>query len=327
MTTRSNHLLELEHVTVEFPTRSGIVKVLDRVSLTVDAGTTVAVVGESGSGKSTLARAIIGTLSVVGARLTSGRIRLRGQEIAPHAAVGGQRYRGREIAFVPQDPLSALNPVMRVGPQVAEPLRIHTRCSRREARAAAIDLLAQVDVPEPERVARSYPHQLSGGLRQRAMLAMAMSTRPSVLVADEPTTGLDSTIRAQILDVLVARQAQTGMALVVVTHDLGVARAIADCVVVMYAGRVVEVAEAAHFEARSLHPYSIALLQSIPRLSGDHTVVEPIPGSPPSFVNLPSGCAFHPRCPHAFTRCGVETPQLRAGKAGSGLLACHLTDR
>lgn len=318
-------ILETEGLSVEYRRRGRSVPAVDDVSLSLRAGTTLAVVGESGSGKSTLVRAIIGTLGLVGASRVAGIVRVRGADLTKLTPRQLRTVRGRDIGLVAQDSLAALNPLQRVGLQVAEPLRIHERLTRRAALAQAIDLLARLDIAEPSRVAREFPHQLSGGMRQRVALAIAVSLRPAILLADEPTSSLDTTVRAQILDLLAELQRETGMAVMLITHDLTIVEAVADQVAVMYAGRVVETASVNGFLRTPRHPYSAALVASRPAFGREGAERVAIAGTPPRLDALSSGCAFHPRCPYAIERCLTERPKLRI-VTPVVRAACHRVD-
>jgi oligopeptide transport system ATP-binding protein len=283
----------------------------------------VAVVGESGSGKSVTGLAIMGLIDPPG-RITGGDVRLAGTPLVGLPESDYERVRGRDLAMVFQDPLSALNPVQRVGDQIAEAARVHG-ASRADARAAAIALLERVGVVPASRRARAYPHELSGGMRQRVMLAMALMNRPQVLIADEPTTALDVTTQAQILELLGELQDEMGLALVVVSHDLGVVAGIADRVLVMYAGRIVEEGPADRIFATPGHPYTRGLLASVPRADDARPVLAAIPGNPPDPVALPSGCPFHPRCARAEPRCSEARPELLRVHEGHAA-ACWFAD-
>jgi oligopeptide transport system ATP-binding protein len=286
------------------------VQAVQRVSFSVAGGETVAVVGESGSGKSVTGLAIMGLVDPPG-RITEGDVRLAGRPLTGMSESEYRRVRGQDLAMVFQDPLSALNPVQRVGDQIAEAARVHG-ASRATARARSIDMLERVGVVPAARQARAYPHELSGGMRQRVMLAMALVNRPQVLIADEPTTALDVTTQAQILELLADLQAEMGLALVIVSHDLGVVAGIADRVLVMYAGRIVEEGPADRVFAAAGHPYTRGLLASVPRADDARPVLAAIAGNPPDPTALPSGCSFHPRCVLAEDVCGETRPELRA---------------
>ena len=315
-------LLEIDGLSVEFDSRGRTVRAVDAVSMSVERGEVLAIVGESGSGKSTIGRAVVGTIDVVGGRITAGEIRLDNTDVLRLPAREQRSLRGRRIALVPQDPLSALNPLQRVVDQVAEPMRIHERASRRAARTAAFELLRRVGIPDPQRIGREYPHRLSGGQRQRAMIAMAISLSPDVIVADEPTTALDATVQAEVLELLVDLKRELGTTLLLISHDLGLVESIADTVVVMYAGRIAESGKARGLYAHPRHPYTSALLAAVPQLDVEVSPVQPIGGQPPRLTDLPSGCAFHPRCVRAVERCTSDTPTLRA--IDDRFVACHV---
>jgi oligopeptide/dipeptide ABC transporter ATP-binding protein len=319
----SGAALEVEDLQVEFGRPPSVLRAVQGVSWSVDAGETVAVVGESGSGKTVTGLAIMGLIDPPG-RITRGDVRLAGAPLVGLSESDYQRIRGRELAMVFQDPLSALNPVQRVGEQIAEAAWVHGE-SRASARARAIELLERVGVAPAARRARAYPHELSGGMRQRVMLAMALMNRPQVLIADEPTTALDVTTQAQILELLRELQQEMGLALVVVSHDLGVVAGIADRVIVMYAGRVVEEGAADQIFTAAGHPYTRGLLASVPRADDARPVLAVIPGSPPDPSALPSGCPFHPRCALAVEACREQRPELQALGAGHRA-ACWLAD-
>jgi oligopeptide/dipeptide ABC transporter ATP-binding protein len=302
--------LEVDGLRVEFGRLPAAVQAVQRVSFSVDAGETVAIVGESGSGKSVTGLAIMGLIDPPG-RITEGDVRLGGKPLMGMSESEYRRVRGQDLAMVFQDPLSALNPVQRVGDQIAEAARVHG-ASRATARGRALAMLERVGVTPAARRARAYPHELSGGMRQRVMLAMALVNRPQVLIADEPTTALDVTTQAQILELLAELQREMGLALVIVSHDLGVVAGIADRVLVMYAGRIVEEGPADRVFAAAGHPYTRGLLASVPRADDARPVLAAIPGNPPDPAALPSGCAFHPRCLLADEQCREQRPRLRA---------------
>jgi oligopeptide transport system ATP-binding protein len=315
--------LEVDGLRVEFGRLPAAVQAVHRVSFSVAAGETVAVVGESGSGKSVTGLAVMGLVDPPG-RITEGDVRLAGKPLIGLPESEYRRVRGRDLAMVFQDPSSALNPVQRVGVQIAEAARVHG-ASRRTARAAALDMLERVGVTPAARRARAYPHQLSGGMRQRVMLAMALVNRPQVLIADEPTTALDATTQAQILELLAELQAEMGLALVLVSHDLGVVAGVADRVLVMYAGRIVEEGPADRVFAAAGHPYTRGLLASVPRADGAHAVLDAIPGSPTDPSALPEGCPFHPRCALAQAVCRERRPPLVV-LTGGHRAACFFAD-
>ncbi|MFG1905960.1 ABC transporter ATP-binding protein [Kribbella sp. NPDC048928] len=301
-------MLSVRDLRVEFATAGGVVAAVDGASFDVGAGETVALLGESGSGKSVTAQAVLGIVPKPAGRITGGSITYDDRDLlAPGVAKG---LRGREIAMVFQDPLSSLNPVFRVGTQIAEMFRRHRGASRREARAAALELMQRVGIPAASKRLDDYPHQFSGGMRQRVMIAMALALSPRLLIADEPTTALDVTVQAQIMDLLTRLQAEEGMSLVLITHDLGVVAGVADRVVLMYAGRVVETGPLREVYERSAHPYTTGLMASIPALEGPRNRLTPIQGSPPDLLALPTGCPFRPRCPHADALCEDVEPIL-----------------
>jgi peptide/nickel transport system ATP-binding protein len=305
-------LLEVDDLRVSFATEDGLVRAVDGVSFSVSPGEVVAIVGESGSGKSVTAMTLMGLTRGPNAQI-SGRATLAGTELLSATDRQLQRIRGASIAMVFQDPMSSLNPVYRVGPQIVEQIRVHDRAiSKAQATARAVDLMERVGIPRAAERLRSYPHEFSGGMRQRVMIAMALSCSPQLLIADEPTTALDVTIQAQILDELRKLREETSAGIILVTHDLAVVADIADRVVVMYSGRVVEQGTLDELFYDPLHPYTWGLLGSITRVDRDRTRVLPaIPGLPPSLLNTPKGCHFRPRCPHAFDKC-IEDPQLKA---------------
>ena len=307
---------------VQFKTDLGIVRAVDGVSYTVAPGETLAVVGESGSGKTVGALSVMGLVPPPG-RIVSGSVRLGGQDLVGMPEEELRRVRGKSIGMIFQDPLSALNPVMRVGRQISEAVRIHQAVSRRQAKTRAVELLDLVGIPNAAARADQYPHEFSGGMRQRVLIAIAIANNPSVLIADEPTTALDVTIQAQILDLLKTLQQSYGMALVLITHDFGLVAEQADRVLVMYAGRVVEYAEVDLIYKTPLHPYTMGLIASVPRLDVDTERLTPIAGHPPSLIQVPSGCPFHPRCPWVKQLCLETTPGLNAGARASHLVSCH----
>jgi oligopeptide/dipeptide ABC transporter ATP-binding protein len=305
-------LLEIEDLRVEFTGDGAPARAVDGVSFTVAAGESVAVVGESGSGKTVTALAVMGLIDPPG-RITGGDVRFDGSSLVGLSDRDYRDLRGRELAMVFQDPMTALNPVQRVGDQVAEAVMVHQPgVSGGAAELRAIDLLQSVGIADPIARSRTYPHQLSGGLRQRVMLAMALANRPRVLIADEPTTALDVTTQAQILELLADLRRDLGLALLLVTHDLGVVAGLADRVVVMYAGRIVEEGTVDHVFTASRHPYTRALLAATPRVGSARGSLIPVPGAPPNPAALPPGCAFHPRCPLAIDACQLAVPVLEA---------------
>ena len=302
-------LLEVSGLTVAFPTPSGTARAADGVSFSLQSGRTTALVGESGCGKSVTALALLGLIPAPG-RLEGGSIRFEGRELSGLAEKEFRPLRGAGLAMVFQEPLAALNPVQRVGDQVAEAFRLHHRCSSRQAWAEAVAMLQRVGIPDAPARARSYPHQLSGGMRQRTMIAMALVCRPAILVADEPTTALDVTVQAQILDLMKGLQRDLGTAILFISHDLGVVSEIADEVLVMYAGRIVEAAPAAELFAHPRHPYTRGLLETLPARAPRRGRLPAIPGSVPDLACLTEGCRFADRCPWADGVCRDDEPEL-----------------
>jgi peptide/nickel transport system ATP-binding protein len=291
-------LLRVEDLRVQFPSEDGVVRAVDGISYDVHAGRTLGIVGESGSGKTVSSLSTLGLTRRQGASV-SGRILFGGQDLVALPEEQLRRIRGNDIAMIFQDPLSSLHPLYKIGRQLMEAVRAHRDTSKQQARERAIELLELVGIPDPGRRVDAYPHEFSGGMRQRAMIAMALANEPKLLIADEPTTALDVTVQAQILALMERLQRELGMAIVIITHDLGVVAGMADEIAVMYAGRIVEKASAARIFAGPQHPYTWGLLKSIPRLYGPREEeLVPIPGTPPSMISPPSGCHFHPRCPY-----------------------------
>jgi oligopeptide/dipeptide ABC transporter ATP-binding protein len=321
-------VLSVRGLTTEFVTPAGVVKAVTDVSWELYPGETLGVVGESGSGKTVTAMSILGLVPCPPGRIVAGEILFEGRDLLRMPEKSLRQVRGREIGMIFQDPMTSLNPVLTVGDQISEALRLHDRAmSRDAARKRAIELLTSVGVPNPEVRYDQYPHEHSGGMRQRAMIAMAIANDPKVLIADEPTTALDVTIQAQVLDVLRTAQEQADAATVLITHDLALIAEHADRVVVMYGGKVVEVADVFSIFSSCRHPYTLGLMSSLPRLDVDVEQLEPIPGSPPNLIDLPTGCSFHPRCRVSKGReiCRTEVPPLR--DVGDGQLsACHFAD-
>jgi oligopeptide/dipeptide ABC transporter ATP-binding protein len=317
-------LLEVRDLKVSFRTEDGIVRAVDGVSFTVDEGEVLGIVGESGSGKSVTMMSVMRLITDPNV-IYEGDIIYKGRSLMALSRDAMQNVRGQEIAMIFQDPMTSLNPVYTVGWQIEEQLNAHYELQKREARRRAIELLAQVGIPNPERRIDDYPHQFSGGMRQRVMIALALSCSPSLLIADEPTTALDVTIQAQILELIKNLRRDFGSAVVLITHDLGVVADVADRIVVMYAGRIVEQGNKEQIFYDAQHPYTWGLLGSIARLDRPRPRrLTAIAGQPPSLINKPRGCNFRPRCPHAFNRCREEDPPL-VDKIGDGHLdACHL---
>jgi peptide/nickel transport system ATP-binding protein len=307
----SEPLLRVEDLHVEFSTEDGIVRAVDGINYQVQRGRTLGIVGESGSGKSVAALTTLGLTRNQGAAI-SGRILFEGRDLVALSEGELRAIRGNDIAMVFQDPLSSLHPFFKVGVQLAEAVRAHQDVSRDAARARSIELLGLVGIPDPGRRVDEFPHEFSGGMRQRAMIAMALVNEPKLLIADEPTTALDVTVQAQILALLERLQRELGMAIVIITHDLGVVAEMADDIAVMYAGRIVETSSAERLFAGPEHPYTWGLLKSIPTLTGSREeALVPISGTPPSLINRPSGCHFHPRCPYAQPDHARIDPQLQ----------------
>ncbi|MEV5931703.1 ABC transporter ATP-binding protein [Streptomyces sp. NPDC052079] len=315
-------LLEVRDLHVEFHTRDGVAKAVNGVSYGVEAGETLAVLGESGSGKSVTAQAVMGILDMPPGRITGGEVVFRGRDLLRLKEDERRRIRGAELAMIFQDALSSLNPVLSVGDQLGEMFTVHRGMSRKEARAKAVELMDRVRIPAARERVRQYPHQFSGGMRQRIMIAMALALEPALIIADEPTTALDVTVQAQIMDLLAELRREYRMGLVLITHDLGVVADVADRIAVMYAGRIVESAPVHDIYKAPAHPYTRGLLESIPRLDREGQELYAIRGLPPNLMHIPPGCAFHPRCPLARDICRTQEPPLYevSGTRGS---ACH----
>ncbi len=321
-------LLTVTDLTVEFSTLSGVARALDHVSFEVWPGETLAILGESGSGKSTTAQAIMALLPKPAGDIVGGSILYGGRDLAAMPVPQVRELCAEDIAMIFQDPLSSLNPVFRVGAQVAEPLIRRRGMGKKEAWAKALDLLTRVGIPNAEERIRDYPHQFSGGQRQRIMIAMALALDPKVLIADEPTTALDVTVQKQVMDLLADLQADYGMAMILISHDLGVVADYADRVAIMYGGRIVETGRIRELYDHPAHPYTKGLLESIPSATSIGGRLRPIEGSPPNLLALPSGCAFNPRCPFAIELCRERVPELRSpdGWPEGHLAACHRSE-
>jgi oligopeptide/dipeptide ABC transporter ATP-binding protein len=318
----SGPVLDVRDLHVEITTRRGVVKAVDGVSIDVPRGEAVGLVGESGSGKSMTLRAILGVLPPE-ARVTAGQVLLDGTDMVPLPTSALNRIRGPKLAMIFQEPMSALNPVMRVGWQIAEGPRVHLGLSRSKAAERAIELMRRVGIPDPERRFRAYPHEFSGGMRQRVMIAIALSCDPEVILCDEPTTALDVTIQDQILRLLAGLCRESGVSLLFVTHDLPVVAELCQYLAVMYGGQIVEQGPVAEVFAQPMHPYTLGLLRSAPDVEEVRSSLVPIPGSPPSLITPPPGCRFHPRCGFAQADCQVEPPPLRLLPGGRATACLH----
>jgi oligopeptide transport system ATP-binding protein len=325
-------LLEVRDLHVEFKTNDGVAKAVNGVSYSVRAGETLAVLGESGSGKSVTAQAIMGILDSPPGRISKGEVLFHGEDILRLSGEHRRRLRGAKMAMIFQDALSALNPVHTVGSQIGEMFRVHRGMSRKDAKAKAIELMERVRIPAARERVGDYPHQFSGGMRQRIMIAMALALEPELIIADEPTTALDVTVQAQVMELLAELQREFQMGLILITHDLGVVADVADKIAVMYAGRIVETASVHDIYARPAHPYTKGLLESIPRLDDKGKELYAIKGLPPNLLHIPSGCAFRPRCSRAQDICGeqvpplhevVEAPPADGAAASPRFSACH----
>jgi oligopeptide/dipeptide ABC transporter ATP-binding protein len=323
----AERVLEVSKLTAGFPTDHGFLKATDNVSLTIDRGETLCLVGESGSGKSVTSLAIMRLLEYEGGLIIDGTIKLHDEDLTAKTQEEMTRIRGKKIAMIFQDPMSALNPVFTVGEQIAESLRLHQNMSSKEAEKEAIELLRRVGIPAPEIRFRQYPHELSGGMCQRVVIAIALACKPDLLIADEPTTALDVTVQAQILELLKNLQAEFGLSILLITHDMGVAAEMADRIAVMYAGTIVEQGNVKDIFANPSHPYTRGLLQSIPGFEGERgSELYTIKGSIPPLTQLSSGCRFHPRCPHADSHCMREQPGYFAVSGKDHFAACWLYD-
>ncbi|WP_128561927.1 ABC transporter ATP-binding protein [Methylobacterium crusticola] len=316
-------VLSVRDLRVEFATRRGVLTAIDGVSFAIGRGEVLGVVGESGAGKSVTGSAVIGLIDPPG-RIAGGEIRLGGERIDDLPPEAMRRVRGRRIGMIFQDPLTSLNPLYRVGRQIEETIRTHTDLSARAARQRAVDLLAEVGIPAPERRIDGFPHEFSGGMRQRVVIALALAAEPELIIADEPTTALDVSVQAQIITLLKRLGRDHGTAVMLITHDMGVIAEAADRVAVMYAGRVAEIGPVAAVVGDPLHPYAQGLMGAIPTLAHDADRLAQIPGAMPRLSAIPPGCAFNPRCPRAFARCTVDRPEPLA--VGSHRVACHLYD-
>ncbi|MEN3203116.1 MAG: ABC transporter ATP-binding protein [Atribacterota bacterium] len=316
-------LLQVENLRTYLTTHRGVVRAVDGVSLTILEEETLGLVGESGCGKSMLALSILGLYPKPQGRIVEGKIEFEGEDLVQKSEEELRRIRGKRISMIFQEPMTSLDPVFPVGEGIVEVLMLHQGLTRSEARREAIRLLRMVRIPEPERRMYQYPHQLSGGMRQRVMIAQALACRPKLLIADEPTTALDVTVQAQILELIAALKEEMKTAVLLITHDLGIVAEHCQKVAVMYAGTIVEKSDVFSLFARPLHPYTRALLGALPRLDGKRSRLEAIPGSVPDLIAPPLGCRFHPRCRERIPRCSEEEPRLREVERGHEV-ACHL---
>jgi len=316
-------LLEIRDLSVQFFTYQGVVRALEGVSLSVSKGEILGLVGETGCGKSVLARAVLRVIADPPGRITAGRVLFKGRDLLALDRRQMRRIRGNEISMIFQEPMSSLNPVFTIGNQMMEVITLHQRVSRDEARGICLDMLRQVRMPDPEQVLAKYPHELSGGMLQRAMIAMELSCRPDLLLADEPTTALDVTVQAQVLTILEELTRESGVAVLFISHDLGVIAQLCDRVAVMYAGKVIETAPVTELFAAPRHPYTRGLLHAIPLIGQGREELAVIPGSVPRLIDPPPGCRFHPRCGNRFAPCDREVPTLLKAAPGHWV-ACHL---
>ena len=319
-------LLEVRDLQVEFRTKAGVAQAINGLNFTLHSGDTLAIRGESGSGKSVTAQTIMGILDLPPGHIAGGEIRYRGEDLLQMPEEQRRKLRGMDISMIFQDALSSLNPVLPVGWQIAEMFRVHLGFNRKDARARAVEMMQKVGIPAAEKRVWDFPHQFSGGMRQRIMIAMAISLDPDVLIADEPTTALDVTVQAQVMSLLQELQMESRMGLILITHDLGVVADVADKIAVMYSGRVMESADVYTIYARTAHPYTKGLLDSIPRIDAEGEKLKAIPGLPPSLTALPPGCPFSPRCEFATELCREERPELREIAPGHRS-ACHHAEK
>ncbi len=317
-------LVDIRDLCTYFHSDEGVARAVDGVTYRIPAGRTLGLVGESGCGKSVTALSIMRLIPSPPGRIERGEIIFEDRDLLQVSEPEMRRIRGNDISMIFQEPMTSLNPVFTCGNQITEVLRLHQGLSKKEALDRAIEMLAKVGIATPEQRVREYPHQLSGGQKQRVMIAMALACNPKLLIADEPTTALDVTIQAQILDLLRALQQEFHMAILLITHDLGVIAEMAERVAVMYAGKIAELADAGELFGNPKHPYTQGLFDSLPKLGAKTERLNVIPGVVPNPIDFPSGCKFHPRCPHAFDRCPVEEPELRPVGADGHIAACHL---
>ncbi len=318
-------ILSVRDLSISFETDYGSMLAVDGVSFDLDAGEIIGIVGESGSGKSVVSQTILQLVPSPPSYVEQGQILFNGEDLLTSTPARMREIRGNDISVIFQEPMTSLNPLLKIGTQVMEPMLLHQGLPKKQAEAQARELLARVGFPHPEHIMREYPHRLSGGMRQRVMIAMALACRPKVLIADEPTTALDVTIQAQIFDLLESLRREMNMAVILITHDLGVVADMADKVMVMYSGRTMESGPAASLLSVPLHPYTKGLMRCIPPIDEDVAHLSTIEGTVPNAYRMPPGCPFHPRCPDAFETCARIRPELR--EAGPGhRLACHLTE-
>jgi len=320
---RGEALLEVRDLKVHFPTADGLVKAVDGLTFSVRRGETFGIVGESGSGKSVTCLTALGLITRENA-IVEGEVLFKGRDLLTLSNDELRKVRGKELAMIFQDPFASLHPMYRVGDQLVEAVRIHDDVSKRAAQERVVEMLSAVGIPRPRERFRDYPHHYSGGMRQRAMIAMALLHNPDVLIADEPTTALDVTVQAQILELIERIKGEFQIGVILITHDLGVIADVAQTVMVMYAGRAMELGGRHEVFGKPLHPYTWGLLESIPRAAGKGQPLLPIEGSPPSLIRVPPGCPFHPRCPHRFSPCDEERPAFK-DRGGGHPEACHLT--
>ena len=322
-------VLSIRDLAVQFTTDDGVVRAVDGVTYDVFPGETLGIVGESGSGKSVSTMSILGLIPQPPGKIVSGEAMFNGRDLLKLSKKELRRVRGNAMAIVFQDPMTSLNPVLKVGFKLGEAMKAHhPEYKNAEIKRRVIGLLSTVGIPQPERRSEQYPHEFSGGMRQRAMIAMAIANNPTLLIADEPTTALDVTIQAQVLEVLKKARDETDAATILITHDLGLIAEMADRVIVMYAGKIVELGDVHTIFASPRHPYTVGLMDSLPRLTVDEEFLRPIPGQPPSLINRPPGCPFHPRCflSQGRTRCREEEPPLRPVGGTQHLSACHFAE-